>query len=262
MDAPGSIHEWPQARVLPLEGGRNFRDLGGYASEEGRHVRWGVLFRSGSLTGLTRADWNYLALRGVRALCDLRSTSERDSEPVFLTDLPAVSYWARDYTTSFAELRAMLRTNFATGEAARRAMIAGYRELPFEQAHAFRQLFAHLKAADTPLIFNCSAGKDRAGTAAALILRALGVPRMTVVEDFMLTNEVLDLQSILLERSGTSLAKHPPEVVAAILRADPDYIQSALDSIDDRHGSIAGFLRDKLDVSERELQVIQDALLE
>src|SRR5579864_4332616 len=243
MNAPGSIQEWPRARVLPLEGGRNFRDLGGYASEAGRRVRWGVLFRSGSLAGLTRADWKYLAARGVRALCDFRSTGERDSEPVLLPDSPAVSYWARDYTTSFAELRAMLRTNFATGDAARRAMIAGYRELPFEQAAAYRQVFAHLKAGDTPLIFNCSAGKDRAGTAAAVILRALGVPRMTVVEDFILTNDVLDLKSILLKRSGTSLAKHPPEVVAAITRADPDYIDSALNSIDERHGSIAGFLR-------------------
>ena len=262
MGAPEPLQEWPRARVLPLEGGRNFRDLGGYATEEGRHVRWGVLFRSGSLAGLTPADWNHLAVRGVRALCDLRSTAERQSEPVLLADIPSVSYWSRDYTTNFAELRGMLRTPFTTGDAARQAMISGYRELPFEQAVGFRQLFASLKAGHIPLIFNCSAGKDRAGTAAALILRALGVPRVTVVEDFVLTNEVLDLQKILLQRPGTSLAKHPPEVVGAITRADPDYIQTALDSIDERHGSIAGFLRDELDVSEREMQLIKNTLLE
>ena len=262
MDAPELSREWPRARVLPLEGGRNFRDLGGYATEEGRHVRWGVLFRSGSLVGLTRADWQHLVSRGVRALCDLRSTREREIEPVPLTDLPSINYWARDYVTSFAELRAMLRTDFATAQVARQAMITGYRGLPFDQAAAYRQLFAHLKAGDIPLIFNCSAGKDRTGMAAALILRALGVPRATVVEDFILTNEVLDLQSVLLKRRGSSLASHNPDVVGAILRADPDYIQTALDSIDARHGSVAGFLRDQLDVSERELQLIKDRLLE
>lgn len=262
MEAPEPLQEWPRTRVLPLEGGRNFRDLGGYATQDGRHVRWGVLFRSGSLARLTRADWNHLAVRGVRALCDLRSTGERASEPVQLADLPSVSYWARDYTTSFAELRAMLRTHFATADAARQGMISGYRELPFEQAASYRQLFASLKAGHIPLIFNCSAGKDRTGTAAALILRALGVPRSTVVEDFVLTNEVLDLQKLLLQRAGNSWAKHSPEVVGAITRADPDYIQTALDSIDERHGSIAGFLADELDVSERELQLIKDALLE
>src|SRR5690348_14527454 len=120
MESPESVAPvWPQARVLPLEGGRNFRDLGGYATEDGRRVRWGVLFRSGSLTGLTRADWDHLASRGVRALCDLRSTSERQNEPFLPADLPAAKYWARDYTTSFAELRGMLRGSFATGDAAR-----------------------------------------------------------------------------------------------------------------------------------------------
>jgi protein-tyrosine phosphatase len=256
------VREWPPARVLPLEGGRNFRDLGGYATEDGRRVRWGLLFRSGSLTGLTRADWSHLGSRGVRALCDLRSTSERRSEPFLPADLPAVNYWARDYTTSFAELRGMLRGNFATGESARQAMITGYRGLPFEQAVSYRQLFAHLKAADIPLIFNCSAGKDRTGTAAALILRALGVPRETVMEDFVLTNTVLNLQSILLKHPGSSLAKQPAEVVTAITSADPAYIQAALDSIDERHEDIAGFLRAQLDVNEAELQRIKEALLE
>ena len=262
MSSAVPMQEWPRARVLPLEGGRNFRDLGGYATDEGRHVRWGVLFRSGSLAKLTRADWDHLALRGVRALCDFRSTSERKNEPVLLADLPSVSYWARDYTSSFAELRALLRTNFATGDAARQAMINGYRGLPFEQASAYRQVFAHLKAADTPLIFNCSAGKDRAGTGAALILSALGVPRAAVVEDFVLTNSVLDLKSILLKHPGSVLASYPPEVIDAITRADPDYIQSALDSIDERHGGIANYLRDELNVNEHELQLIKNALLE
>ena len=261
-DAPEPVREWPQARVLPLEGGRNFRDLGGYATEDGRRVRWGVLFRSGSLTGLTAADWNYLAARGVRALCDLRSTRERESEPVELQGLPAISYWSRDYTSSFAQLRELLRNPFGTAEAARQAMISGYGGLPFDQASAYRQLFAYLKGGRLPVIFNCSAGKDRTGIAAALILLALGVPRAAVVEDFMLTNDVLDLQSVLLKRAGTSLAKQPPGVVAAILRADPDYIQSALDSIDSRHGSFTGFLHEALDVSDSDLRRLKDTLLE
>src|ERR1700753_2873914 len=105
-----SIEAWPQARVLPLEGGRNFRDLGGYATEDGRRVKWGVLFRSGSLIGLTAADWEHLSPRGVRALCDHRTPREREHEPVPLDSLPSVLYWSRDYLTSFADLRSLMAT--------------------------------------------------------------------------------------------------------------------------------------------------------
>jgi protein-tyrosine phosphatase len=264
----GQAESWPRTRVLPLEGGRNFRDLGGYPAADGRQVKWGLLFRSGSLIGLTRADWEQLRARGIQALCDFRTTRERESEPVALTEYPGVRYWARDYKTSFAELRALMRDGLGSGEAARQAMLAGYRELPFEQVSAYRQLFAYLKAGHIPLVFNCSAGKDRAGTAAALVLSALGVPRATVLEDFSLTNQVLNLRQALLERSDVavdshaSLAKQPPEVIAAILHADPKYIATALDSIDARHGCMEAFLRDQLDVDEQGLQGLRDALLE
>jgi protein-tyrosine phosphatase len=257
-----ATEQWPQVRVLPLEGGRNFRDLGGYRTADGRRVRWGKLFRSGSLAGLTRADWEHLAARGVRAVCDFRSTRERESEPVLLTEHPHISYWARDYHTSFAELRTLLRAEFASGEAARQAMISGYRELPFDQSSGYRALFGYLKAGHVPLIFNCSAGKDRAGTAAALVLAALGVPRATVLEDFLFTNEALNLHQVFAGRPGMTLGRLPPEVIFAILHADPDYIGAALESIEARHGGVDGYLRDELDVSAHELAQIRAALLE
>jgi protein-tyrosine phosphatase len=257
-----------QARVLPLEGGRNFRDLGGYATEDGRTVKWGVLFRSGSLVGLTPADWNHLGSRGVRALCDLRTTREREHEPMDMANLPAATYWSRDYRTSFAELREVMKSGLGSGDAARRAMMSGYRELAFDQAPAYRQLFAYLKGGQTPVIFNCSAGKDRTGMGAALVLLALGVSRATVLEDFALTNTVVDLMGTFLKRvepavsTVGALGEQPREVVEAILSADPAYIESALESIDERHGSLAGFLQEELDVSERELHRLRDTLLE
>jgi protein-tyrosine phosphatase len=259
---------WARARVVPLEGGRNFRDLGGYRTLDGRQVKWGVIFRSGSLIGLSRSDWAHLMARGVQALCDFRSTSERTSEPVPLNDYPAVSYWSRDYHSSFADLRKLMLSGLGTGVAAREAMLTGYRQLPFDQAEGYQQLFAFLKAGRTPLVFNCSAGKDRAGTAAALVLSALGVPRATVVEDFLLTNQVLNLQEALLKRADlartkhASLARQPPDVIRAILHADPDYIAAALGAIDKLHGGIEGYLRDRLDVDAAALEQLRNSLLE
>ena len=252
-----------ERRVPPLQGGRNFRDLGGYAAADGRRVKWGVIFRSGSLAGLTQADWDTLTARRVRAVCDLRTTREREAEPFAWKDA-GLEYFARDYATSFGELRKVLATNLATEAAARAAMVSGYRELPFEQSQAYGQIFLHLRRNDVPLIFNCSAGKDRAGTAAALVLGALGVKRDAIIEDFVLTNQVLDLRKALTSSVGDAslMSGRPTAVVTAILDADAQYIEAALDSVEEKHGSIEGYLRDVLSVDDRDLVSIRGNLLE
>lgn len=255
--------EWPQVRVLPLEGGRNFRDLGGYPTQDGRTVKWGMIFRSGTLARLTEADWDHLAARGVKALCDFRTTHERETEPFAWADKEGVHYWSRDYETSFAELRKTMKAGFATGDEARQNMLTGYRRLPFDQAPGYRQVFAHLKAGDVPMIFNCSAGKDRAGTAAALVLSALGVPRDVVLEDFALTNEVAQLDRMMNgPKQGGTLASQSPDVAAAILHADPDYLAAGFASIEAQHGSVEGYLAEVLDVNAEELAALRDRLLD
>lgn len=251
-------------RVIPLQGARNFRDLGGYDAADGRRVKWGMIFRSGSLAGLCQSDWQALVTRGVRALCDFRTTREREREPFVWKDTPGLAYYARDYASSFGDLRRVMASDLPTGEAARAAMLSAYRELPFEQSEAYRRLFLHLAANEIPLIFNCSAGKDRAGTAAALVLSALGVRRETVIEDYVLTNEAVNLGSALnvANSKASMLSRRPPEVVSAILDADPRYIETALDSIHERHGSIEAYLSEVLKINDQDVLAIRSNLLE
>jgi protein-tyrosine phosphatase len=252
------------SRVIPLQGGRNFRDLGGYETTDGRRIKWGVIFRSGSLVGLTQSDWEQLTTHGVRTLCDLRTPRERDSEPFAWKDTPGLAYYARDYASSFGELRQVLAGNLPTGEAARAAMLSGYRELPFEQSPAYRQIFMHLAANEVPLIFNCSAGKDRAGTAAALVLSALGVKRETIIADFVLTNTAVDLRHALADATDKAslLSRRSPEVVSAILDADPSYIENALDSVQERYGCVEAYLHEVLNITDADLVSIRRHLLE
>jgi protein-tyrosine phosphatase len=258
------IGTWTAERVLRLEGGRNFRDLGGYPTATGRRVKWGKLYRSGSMAGLTPADYEYLGKLGIRVVCDLRTTSERKAEPNKWQEVAKVTYWTRDYETSFGELRRVLASGLPTAEQAKAAMIQGYRELPFEQAPSYRELFKRLAAGEIPLAFNCSAGKDRTGTAAALLLSALGVPREIVVEDYALSDKVEDFHRAFAGkgRERSMLANFPEEVLTAILSSDPDYIRAGLGAIEERHGSIEGYLREELEVTARELNAIRAALLE
>lgn len=248
-------------RILALEGSRNFRDLGGYPAADGRTVRWGMLFRSGALSGLTEAGFAAFRARNIRTVCDFRTERERGAEPFAWAAHESLNYWAHDYQVSFAELGETLRSGLASAEAARAGMIAGYRGLPYQLAPAYRRLFGFLKADEVPIVFNCAAGKDRAGTAAALILSALGVPREIVVEDYVLTNTAYDLEATLMTRRLGWGANYPDGVGAAIARADPAYIEAALEALDAGPGGLAGYLETELDVRPAELQTIRDRLL-
>ncbi|CAN7183741.1 tyrosine-protein phosphatase [Phenylobacterium sp. LjRoot225] len=254
METVGTVE-----RVILLEGGRNFRDLGGYVARDGRRLKWGRLYRSGSMAALTEAAYVQLAELGVRVICDLRTTSERETSPVDWRKVPNLSYWARDYDLSFGDLRAVIASDLPTAEQASAAMVTAYRELPFEQAPAYGELFRRLADGEAPLVFNCSAGKDRTGVAAALILQALGVPEETIVEDYLLSNLAYDRAA---SATAAALAHIDPEVTAAILGVDDRYIRAALAAIDDAHGSVERYLQDQLGLTGDALGRLEAHLLE
>ena len=252
-------------RIIALQGGRNFRDLGGYRTEDGRSVKWRKVFRSGSMSGVTTADREQLAKLSIRAICDLRTNHEREVEPCSWHQTADIGYWARDYVEGFGELRKLLSSPLSTPQDARTAMIEGYRRLPFQQAPGYKELFKRLAAGEIPLAFNCSAGKDRAGTGAALILSALGVPREVVLEDYLLTDQIVDFKKLFMERAqqrNSSLANQSPEIVSAILGTDAAYLNAALDAVEQQHGSVAGYVHDALGVDKNGLAQMRQLLLE
>jgi protein-tyrosine phosphatase len=255
-------------RVLPLEGGVNFRDMGGYPTEDGRRVRWGKIYRSGTMFGLTRTDYDILATLGIRRLIDLRTPEERVAEPNHWAEAAGISIWSRDYKSTFGVLRKLLASDLPTVEAAQGAIKAGYRRLAFEHMPAYRALFESLHKGDVPLIFNCSAGKDRTGAAAALVLAALGVGREAILRDYRETNRILDLSRLARGRSASAqsgdsmLSRVPKEVLAVVMGTDPSYLACLFDVIQERCGSMEGYLLSELGIGGEELQAIRDSLLE
>lgn len=260
--APVAQHE----RLLPLQGGRNFRDLGGYRTEDGRTVKWGVLFRSGSMHGLTPADYALLEKRGIRVVCDLRDNAERAAEPVDWPRAHAPRVLSGDYHLDMA--MAMPGGDMAhwTAEQSRAAMVASYPRMLTQFNGQFRRMFAELLAHHVPLAFNCSAGKDRTGIAAALILTALGVPRETVIEDYLLTNRYLDPAKLMSASSkataNAAWTRMPPEVIKSMMAADRSYIEAALHVVDSHAGGAQGYLHDELGLSAGDLRRLRALYLQ
>ncbi len=245
----------PHQRLLPLQGGRNFRDLGGYRTKDGRQVKWGLLFRSGAMSGLTPADFSYLNTLGIRSVCDFRDTRERKAEPVMWPAGSAPTVFADDYDmNSNGMIAAMRNIGSLTPEQARQTMAATYPQLLVTFNSQYRRMFAQLLAGNAPLAFNCSAGKDRTGVAAALLLTALGVPRETVIQDYLLTNRYLDSDKMLKSGKVTGdWAKVPAPVLRMFMNADRSYIDAALKVLDQHRGGADGYLRDELNLSHADI---------
>ncbi len=258
-------------RLLPLEGGRNFRDLGGYATDDSRRVRWGRIYRSGVMSYLTDADRTRLDALRLRTLCDFRAPAERKREPTTWRP-PEVQMLHWDYDFRSVSLRAVLAdVTELSPESAHKCMQELYRRLPTLFAKPYEDLFRKLADGELPLVFHCAAGKDRTGVAAALILMSLGVPRETVFGDYALTDSVVDLEAALFEHPRTSLGvgdEHSHlkgvtrEARAPLLEARPAYLQAAIDQVEGDYGSVEGYLRERLGVSDDMIRSIQAHLLE
>jgi protein-tyrosine phosphatase len=233
-------------RLLPLEGGVNFRDMGGYAAGDGRRVRWGMLYRSGTMGRLTPGDRAALAKLGIRTVVDLRSQREQEAEPNhWATAGNGPDYWARPHTEVFGHLHDMIDRGIASADHARAIMANGFRLLPDQQAPAYAELFRRLADGKVPLVFNCTAGKDRTGGAAALVLSVLGVPRDTIVADFHMTDRAVDLRATFNARPHEATDRYAGldrSIMAPLGEAHPTYVEAFLDGIEERWGSAAGYL--------------------
>lgn len=245
-------------RVLPLQGGRNFRDLGGYRTADGRMVKWGLLYRSGQMHDLTLADYSYLQKRGIRTVCDFRDTGERTREPTLWPASQRPKVLSDDYTLDVSAMKLPGDPASWTREQVVTAMTATYPQLLDQFNGQYRRMFAELLAGDVPLAFHCTAGKDRTGVAAALLLTALGVPRATIVEDYLLSNQ--HMAPMPAHPTGF-WAKLSPEAARAFAGVDRHYIDAVF-AVTDRHpGGTMGYLKDKMGLGAPEIAKLRTLYL-
>lgn len=263
-------HPFPHRRTLCLEGGCNFRDIGGYRTRDGRVVKWGRVFRAGVLSYVTDEDHRTLQRLGIRAICDLRRADERDKEPTRWPDATTrVLAW--DDEGQAPTLRSYAAQRPPTQAGMFDAMIALYRGLPNRMRERLQGFLSCIASGDMPLIVHCAAGKDRTGFAIAVLLLALGVPRETVIEDYLLTNQVSDFEHFIRTRKDTGLgladARHPllampDELRRVLLSAHTDFLGAALEQIDREFGGLDAYVERVLEITPKVRDRILANLLE
>jgi protein-tyrosine phosphatase len=249
-------------RVIDLDGASNFRSLGGYPGDEGRITRVDTLYRSGLLTELSRSDLDRLSELGVKTIIDLRSEEEREAHP---SRVPAgAETRVIPLTDEGANTRAIAQ-RIMRGDSAGldlpNLLVESNQRLATQFNTEVAEIISILAdPARLPAVFHCSAGKDRTGYIAAVVLMLLGVDEATVFEDYLLSNQTLaaEIDSNLFKIRLMSLFRADQEGMREVMSVRRRYLNAALVTIDQQYGGFDAYREQVLGMDEDALRAFRD----
>jgi protein-tyrosine phosphatase len=258
-----------------LEGAPNGRDLGGLVGAGGRRVRAGRLIRAAALGRLTDDDLPILGKLGVACVVDLRDRSEiAVAPPDRLVGNPQVVHLpihdprhpVFTYVSAVLLGHDLSAYDALAHEGTPSAMAAIYRWFVSDDAARAGFASAVRLVAQTdnlPLLFHCSAGKDRTGWLTVILLAALGVDDATIRWDYLRSNELTEsLQEVILAAMQARLPALDLEAVRPVLQVRPEYLDAAYGEVERVYGSFDRYLRDGLGVTDDVIEALRDELLE
>ena len=253
-------------RVIPMDSLVNFRDLGGYLTEDGRRTRWGRLLRSAAHDGITDRDVAFLQHIGLKTVVDYRSGFEENEHPD--REIAGVSYqhlrpFEESNATNVLDLAQFQRK---TVEDAIYMLTTINRTLG-NHPHCneiYREVVQiALDPAQVPMVQHCTAGKDRVGVGSATLLLALGVPRETIMADYLLSNENrLSTDKLSMGKKNVQLPPEQLKMFEALTKVHEEYLAAFFDEIDKVWGGTEGYLKKGLGLTDEELKKMQELYLE
>ena len=253
-------------RQLALEGAHNFRDLGGYETSDGRRLKWGKLYRSSKLSGLTDTDVSYVNRLGVSLVFDLRQLVEQELEPSRLGDHNPSRVASLPVTPGSSSnfIENLYKGIIAVDDSAA-IMRNMNRDFVASQTPQYAEMFRLLLTEDQQILIHCASGKDRTGFGAALILDVLGVEQESIVDDYLLTNDYLPLEQEI-ERLSGELSDHTgaavsEEILRPLLEVRPEYIAACFEEIKKRYESKEHFFETALDLDPEKISLLRERYL-
>ena len=250
-------------RLLPMDGAYNTRELGGYKTTNGKSVKWGMLFRSDKLSDISETDQKYLQNLGIKRIVDFRSEGEKTEDPNNIPD--GIDYIETPINVDGAmrsKIEAVLKGE--TNREIKSFLVDANEEFVTNYTDVYENFLRGLIDEDGPTLFHCTAGKDRAGFAAAITLIALGVSKEHVIEDYMKTNvftkdridEMIDKIELM------SLYQVDAEILRPLIGVERIYIETAFNTAEEKYGSLENFIREGLNISDEEIQMLRNKFLE
>jgi len=267
MDRP--IHKTDNAfqnedyRLLPMDGAHNTRELGGYKTTDGKSVKWGMLYRSDKLSDISDTDQTYLQDLGIKKIIDFRSKEEKEEDPDIIPK--GIDYIEMPISVDGAmrsKIEAVLKGE--TNKDVKSFLIDANKEFVSNYTDVYEDFLRNLIDDDGPTLFHCTAGKDRAGFAAAITLIALGVSKEDVINDYMKTNQFTKerIEEIIGQIELMTLYQTDAEILRPLLGVEREYIETAFQTAEEKYGSLENFIRDGLNISDKDIQKLRNKFIE
>jgi protein-tyrosine phosphatase len=247
------------SRFVPMDSVRNLRDLGGYASYRNKkEIRWGKVFRSGKIGALSVRDSVKLNKLEIKTIIDLRMEEERVASPAGYTkaDIIHIPVSTGKWPGILARINEG-RVRKGDGVVFMEDLYIQYVEEGKEQ---FGRALAVFEDKDNyPIAISSSLGKDRVGFLAALLLAALDIPEEAILNDYLATNDFLDLN--LFDARVQGLNSDAQQTLTVLLSANPAFLDLAFQKIKKEYGSVKEYLANELHFSERQQNKLKEILL-
>ncbi|MFC8963285.1 tyrosine-protein phosphatase [Streptomyces sp. NBC_01281] len=254
-----------------LGGVRNFRDVGGLPTTDGRRVRPGQLFRSGHLAHATEEDAAFLSSLGLHTIFDFRNAADQKLEGPDV-ELPGVrnvnlplsdpadgsEFWKMVRDGDLDQLHSLL----GDGKAADR-MIGSYRAIITERTAEHSRVLRSMAEDGVPALMHCAAGKDRAGLSIAVTLLALGVERDAIVADYLESNATHRRYKV--RRTSSAASAYSPEVMellSPLFDAREEYLTAAFETIEETWGGVDAYLEKGLGLTPELRDRLRERLLD
>jgi protein-tyrosine phosphatase len=252
---------------LGIESVPNLRDLGGYKTSDGATVASKLVYRSSQLSDISAGDMKKLANLNLKTDLDLRTAEERDANPDELP--PGVKdVWVNVLADAPQAGPAQLNNLMKDPKAANAALGGGKAEATFEASYrqfitlssaktSYRELFLTLgDQKQLPALFHCTGGKDRTGWAAAAFLTLLGVPKETVMADYLRTNDYV-LPTVQKANAAFVKAGGDPSIPSAMQGAKKEYLEAAFDEMTTKYGTIEQYFSEGLGIDASQQKALR-----
>lgn len=246
-------------RFYEFEDIQNFRDLGGYKTQQGKSIKWNKIYRSGEFSELSKNDLESISKLKLQTIIDLRPRHIQEKRVDKLNSPNRYELYISGTSTDSIS-RKVLENRFLRGDAIIYTQDL-YEELFLSQSQQYAKFFDYLvDESNYPIAFHCYLGKDQSGIASYFLLRALGVSSEVAEDEYMLSNWGIDKSKVVT--GIANLSESQQEAFIMLTRTDIAFLKYGLACAKKEEGSIEDYMENKLGLTREKKQKLRSILLQ